>query len=399
MLFGKEKEEISILIDIGNGSITGSIVVFSKSELPTFVYVAKSVFPILPKSQVKELLKILLENLDSTFKKLVEEGLNSAFLKNKEKRIAHVVFSFSSPWFYSKTMCLNLSQEVPFVISENFLEDIINKESTSFENELRKNLDEDEDFEIIESSIINTKINGYPLKNSIGKKATQLDAYLFMSVLEKRTLDIISQVVLKHTHIPKEKIIMHTFPFIEFAAFRDIFINYSDFLIMDISSEVTDITLVRDEVIMQTVTIPSGRNFAMRHIAKSLNTTYELAESTLHLYILEKLDPEHIEKMQSIISDIEKEWSIYLEQALSELDPNYFLPGRIYLTADEDILDLYCKFLKLTKNDQTQNFRKNVDIVNINNKLLSPFYKNASSNVVDSFIAILAIFYSKMMRN
>ena len=103
--------------------------------------------------------------------------------------------------------------------------------------------------------------------------------------------------------------------------------------------------------------------------------------------------------MQEILLNIEKEWAVYFENAILELSPEMSMPSRVYITADSDIVSLYIDFLKLAKTDATSLFRKNMDLVQINQEILKPYYKNESVTQVDEFVALLAIFYNKIMRN
>ena len=67
-------------------------------------------------------------------------------------------------------------------------------------------------------------------------------------------------------------------------------------------------------------------------------------------------------KIEEIFADVEKEWSIYLENGLSDLSPQFILPGNVYLTCDSDVENIYTNFLKLSKTDETAMFRKNIEI-------------------------------------
>lgn len=396
--FRNEKEEVSLLIDIGNGSIGAAFVLFGQST-PKILYAIRLPLVIVENLDSKTLSQGMETLLDETIGAIVKKGFEMDFWKKKSKKISSVLVSFSSPWFVEKTKDIHISEEKSFVITRKFLESILQKEEESFQEELSKNSGggSESSFVVIEESIVRTEINGYVLNDSLGKKTKTFDLTISFAVLSKNIAEKINGIIIKHTHTSLAQIKMHTFPFISFIVLRDIFPNISDFLIMDITAEIVEITLVAEGVIVNTVSFPCGKNSIIRHVSKAFNSSPEVAMSHFHLYTENKVDLATQQKMQSVLADIEKEWAIYLEDALTGLSSEMHLPSRIYITADSDILPLFIDFIKLPKTDSTGNFRKNVEVVEVNHGLLSHLYQDNAS-IEDQFIAILSIFYNKIIK-
>ncbi|TSC70752.1 MAG: Uncharacterized protein CEO12_128 [Parcubacteria group bacterium Gr01-1014_46] len=391
------KEEVAILIDIGNGTTTGALVVFEKDQKPRFIYIAKKFFATTEKLDAVKLEMEMNSLLEEMLSDLIKRGSEHKYWKSKDKEISRILISFSSPWFLSKTKNIHLDSEKEFVITDGFLDSIVQKEEFILKNEL-KNEDSGEPFEIIEKSIVHSKINGYTLDSTLNKSTKSFDASLYMSVVSSVFINKIYNTLYKYTHIPQDRILINTFPLISFSVIRDLFTKESSFILLDVTGEVTDITLVKGDIITETVTIPSGRNFVIRQIAKTFNVSTEIAGSTLRLYLSKKLEDTMMSKMLDAIVSIEKEWSIYLENALTELSPEMNLPNSIYLTADTDVADLYIDFLNMPKNDTTNVFRKNVKINHINLEKTATFYQNDSGFLLDEFIVLIALFYNKILK-
>lgn len=397
--FSKQKEEVSLLLDIGNGSITGALVLYRKGDIPEFLYSAEVPFIISEKTNASKLVEEMSGLLQILLDETAKQGFKHSYWKSKTKKVDGCLVSFSSPWFVSKTKHIELSNTVPFVITKDFIEDIIRKEEVLFTKELIPSNGTENNFKVIENSIVHTKINGYTLENSIGKKTKNLDAFLYMSVVSGQIINKVENVIYKTTHIPKDRVLIHTFPLVSFTVIRDVFSASSDFVLIDITGEVTDITLVQNDVIMKSVSIPSGRNFMVRQIMKYFGVTSEIAESTLKLYTEDRLDKDDQTKMESVFIDVEKEWSIYLENGLNELSPKMVLPGNVFLTADEDVSSIYINFLKLSKTDSTAMFRKGLNINHVSMEKTMSFYKADSTIRTNEFAVILAIFYNKVINN
>ena len=389
-------EEVAFLIDVGNGTVTGAVVVYKKEQKPKFIFVVKKYFSTSEILESKKLSSDMSSLFEETLVLLTTKGFEHRYWKNKSKKVSKIMISFSSPWFLSKTKNIHITNDKEFSITEAFLHDILNNEVTILKNELKSG-EGSEDYEVVEKSIVHSKINGYVLDDSIGKTTKTFDASLYLSVVGKEFLNKIHDSVHKITHLGEKHIIVNTFPLVVFTVTRDHFSISPDFVLMDITSEITDLTLVKDDIIEKTVSFPSGKNFIVRQISKALNVSAEIAESTLKLFVAKKLDENMLSKVSEIMSSIEKEWSIYFESALLELSPEVNLPSSVFITSDFDTADIYTDFLRLQKLDATSVFRKNLKITHLDLDKMNSFYENESGFSLDEFIVLISLFYKKVI--
>jgi hypothetical protein len=114
------------------------------------------------------------------------------------------------------------------------------------------------------------------------------------------------------------------------------------------------------------------------------------------MFINKKADSNMTERIIDILSDIEKEWSIFLEDTLLKLSPTMSLPTTIYITAEKDIVPLYLDFFKLSKSDNTSNFRKNLQTIHLSKDLINKLCKFKGNIKQDEFIGIISLF-NKLM--
>ncbi len=398
-MFGGDRGELAILVDIGNSSVTSSLALFLKRDKPIFLSLSKEAFVLDEKTSGEKLFAELSSVLEKVIPGAINIGLKNRNLRGRSKSVSKSLVSFSSPWFLSKSKNVNISEDKPFVITPNFLAAVSNNEEELFKKDLAKNNSTGVSFEIIDKSIIHTKINGYAQDDILGKRTKQLEAYLSMSAIPKNISDKIDEILIKNTSINSDEIFTHTFPLISFSVIRDIFPADSNFMVMDVTGDVTDLTLVSDGILAQTTSFPSGRNFILRQIAKTFDSSLEIAESTLHLYSEDRLDASFDQKMKEIIVNTEKEWAIYLENALTELSSQLLLPSKLYLLADSDVANLYFNFLSMSKTDATAGFRKNLSLVHLNKEALSKNFRDDSPFRLDEFSIILSCFYDKFIKS
>lgn len=396
----KENEEVALMIDIGNGSVSGAFVLIRKELQPVFLYALTVPFPLSLSLDSQKLTEDMETVLDSLLV-YIQKGFEHEYWKDKNKKIGHVLVSFSSPWFILRTKHIHVEQDNPFLITKSFIDDITQKEEALLENEMNKGVEvkEKDSFEVIEKSIVHTKINGYELNQSIGTKTKSFDAFLCMSVVSKKVLKNVTDIIAKHVHLGTDKIFLHTFPLISFSVVRDILSPGPDFVLLDVTSEVTELTLVSGEVIVETVTMPSGRNFIIRKIAEAFGVSSEIAESNLHLYTLQKMDTPSETKMREVLENVEKEWAIYFENALLEIKNLGDLPRKMYITTDNDVSEIYKNFLSVQKMDGTAEFRKNLQAFFLSDSSFFEYFSNESGRELDTFIILLTIFYNRIRQN
>jgi hypothetical protein len=220
---------------------------------------------------------------------------------------------------------------------------------------------------------------------------------LCMSLIPKSIEEKVLDSIQKNTHIQKDNIIAHSFPLVLFTVIRDHFMHSSSFVTMDITSELTSLTFVSGDTIVANTSFPLGRNYIIRKIAEKSEVSTEIAESSFKLYIAKKLDDSMYKSINDTVLDIEKEWSIYFEDALTSLSKDLALPKTIFITGEEDVYSLVSEFIKIEKTDKTDIYRKGAIIVELTDTTLSHLYKKDFVYESDDFIAIESVFYSKII--
>lgn len=390
---------LSVVFNIESKGISGSLVKYSKDALPTIVYSATDYFSSKNMLDIPNLTEDMAQVFDALLLDIIKNGFSDkAGGERLDGKIGSVVVTFSSPWFFQKTKNIEVLSDQEFIVTENFLKKVTNDEVLKFSSEIKKlNDDPETDYEVVEKSILNIKINGYVINKVIGKRANSMNAFLCMSIVSSNAISKIKEVVLKHTHLSKENIVFHTQPLVTFSVARDLFTDYDSFMTMSIGSDYTDMSLISSGVLTKTASFPSGTNSIVKQIAKELSVPNELAESSLNLYLLKKLDDESSKKVQTVLVSFEKEWSIYFEKAITDLSSEQTLPSRMYITARSDNASLFSEMIKLEKADSTASFRKNVNLVNIDSSVLNGLYKNQSHTTPTSDAIILAVFWSKFI--
>ncbi|MBA3733044.1 hypothetical protein H0W91_01575 [Patescibacteria group bacterium] len=393
-----EKEEVSLLLSVSNGSISCSIVCLPTEGFPKFLYSFKKDFI----STEKITSSILLDSTEKIIDTMLCDVVKACKTIPELKKIgafSRVIITFSSPWYNIVSKNIVIEEKVPFLVTADFINKIIKKEENLFQTDLLKNAAFiDEEYVIAEKSIVSSKVNGYLLDKTLGKKTMNFEGNLFMSAIPFVVEDKVANLILRHTHIPKPQIFIHSFPLVYFSIVRDNFAKTSDYLLTNITGEATDITLVEDNNIKNTVSIPLGSNSITKLIAAKFNISYEIADSTLQLYLSGKKSKTDEIEIENILAMIEAEWAVYLEDSLQILSPDMSLPNNSFLISDSKLENTFLSFFKIPKTDNTSKFRNNLTVTILNSGVLSKYFDNNSKINLDTFTAMSALFYTKMKR-
>src|SRR3989344_8669876 len=346
-----EEEGVVLVFDIGSASVGGALVSLRKNKKPKILYNVRKSMAFKEDLDINKFTASMIRTLSSVVADVERKGishLNFRSLKNKEIRDAFCFFS--SPWYISQTQVVKLEEKEKFFITNEMIKDILEKEKSDFIKNNEKFFGDGSDVEFMDSKVIQVRLNGYRVEDPFKKKTNDAEVVVYLSLISSDVEEKVKQVIAKPFHL--DNIYSHSFTLAGFLSLRDIFEFEDDFVFLDISGEVTDVSFVKNDSLRETETFPVGRNAFIREILKDLKTNYSSASSMINIYKEGKMDPENSKKIEGSINKIKKVWIKYLEQAMFDLSHGAILPRVIFVIADPDVGDVLIKMI------QQENFTK-----------------------------------------
>ncbi|MBU1557888.1 hypothetical protein KKC45_02910 [Patescibacteria group bacterium] len=396
----KIKEGVVSVFDIGSASVGGALVLLSEGKKPKILYSTRKQMSFQDSLDIKKFTTSMLLSLAETVSDLEKVGFSHLnFLKVKNKGIRECFCFFSSPWNVSYTKIIEVNKENPFTVSSELIDSFVRKEEEDFLNSELDILDKNNGAELMDRKIIQFKLNGYKVNNPYRKKINSAEVSLFLSVANKNILDKVENAIGKSFHL--EKLHVHSFTLAGFLSLRDLFDGEDDFIFLDVSGEVTDISFVKDGVIRETQTFPLGRNSFIRKIIKEFNNTYGLSVSMIKSLQSGELDEVTKTKLNNSLLEVKKQWSDFLERGMLELSDGSILPKNIFILADDDIGKLLKelveeeKFVKLVFPD----YNKVANPILINSQKIDDFCNFGGNKDKDVFLGIETLFINRLFGN
>jgi len=319
-----------IVLDVGSGTVGGSIISCPQKEgIPAHPTIEKTFrMPIVVKDNIS--FATLLEGTLVSVKKCVEH------LVTGEKNIPHNIHVIiSSPWHASQTRVVTLSKMTPFTFTQKLHDELLEKELRAFEEEYKTKFGSlGEDVVIVESNTMSARLNGYSVLSPDGKSASSVELSLFISMSPKEVLSKIESSVQSASH--RSTVHFHTSIFSVFTTMRDTFADTKDFLIVDVGGELTDISFIEADVILENASFPCGRNHFARIVTEELGKSKDEAEAMLSLYRDNTLESNLVAGMEKAVLKAESVWIKSFSQALATLSSDIFIPPTIFVLVDEN---------------------------------------------------------------
>jgi hypothetical protein len=335
----KKQDELVLVFNIGSSAVSGALFYTQKSGIPKIIFSTHELIPVEEVVDIDRFLSLTMLSLEIVVNKIFKRGLGAP---------AKIFCVLSSPWHASQTRIIRLEKNIPFAFTAKLAEELVQKEISLFEQEhFAEDLNGKNKIRSIEFKNIKTVLNGYETPNPLDQKAKELEMTIFISMSSEQVLKKIEGVIAKHFSF--KNIRYSSFTMASFVVVRDMDKNNANFLLVDIGGEVTDISMVKKNVLCESVSFPLGKNFLTRGVASNLACSLNEASSLVSLFKDGHAAARVSKKLTPIILELKNNWLKKFQESLANLSRDISIPSKIYLTLDKDVADF---FLETIRNEQ-----------------------------------------------
>lgn len=297
----RAKEKLAMIFDIGSGSVGAALVGFTQGELPKIFYTTRKKIQISKNLQAQKLLLHMTKALQEAFSDIEREGfphVRFTFFENIKPDL--MLYVLASPWHTSQVRFVRKKESRPFRVKTDLLGNLVHHELTEFlkahtSSEITEN--KNHAHELIEGDILDVELNKYSTKNPIDKVVHDLGVTLFATSAPTDFVDSLRAIAERAQHGILNRFASFTFAF--FTVVRDVWHENRNYFLLDISGEVTDLSVVKDGKLLETRSFPFGSNTVVRLLASRLGLTILESESLLVTFYGGHLSVSH--SMRSVI--------------------------------------------------------------------------------------------------
>jgi len=391
--FLKKKPFLSVIFDIREFSLSMAVVRMSEGKKMEMLYcqdfdIEKSELSAY-KNYTASLLKALDESLVNIRKTIVKMGVT--------EELKQFFFFIGSPWIVSKSKSIKFSKDKNFVINDKLLKRILLGQEAGSQKEV-----EDEKkhkgWKMLEENIIQAKLNGYKVEKIYNKKTKDFEVHLFTSFIPKEISDKI-EFYMENKEKGKPKYHSYSQTLSTFTFIRDFFPNKDDFIYVDIGKLITDLYIVRNDIIQGISSFPIGEDAILENITKKTKTNKEVFLSLLNIKCHNKCDDETEDKIKLILTEGMKNWSQKFKETFEKICTEKDTPSDIMMLAKTDFTQLLVKRLSDKNYEHTLRiYGKKPIFSGLNENILNNFISGGKFFKNQPFIKIDLVFLDKLIK-
>lgn len=356
----KNKEELVLVFDVGSASVGGALFCGSKHSPPKIIYSIREPIALEATFSIDKFFTSTLQSLGAVALKVHKQARGAP---------AKIFCVLSSPWHVSQTRVVTLAKNTHFTFTSKVADSLIQKEVAFFKEEhFKKYVDAGSGIRLIEVKNVRTTLNGYDINSPINQKAKEVQMALFLSMSPEQILKKMEACISKY--FSHTEVHFSSFTLVAFAVLRDLFSHMDDFLLVDIGGEVTDICMVKKNMLRESTSFPSGRNFLIRGVATGIGSTLGEAESLISLFTAGHAAPAVAQKLSLVINNLKTEWLRKFQEALAGLSGDISIPATIYLATEKDLADLFCDTVRNEQFNQYILTESKFEVILLDTKVL-----------------------------
>lgn len=384
----QKQNELALVLDIGSSSVGGALFWMQSTGIPKIIFAMREPIPLEEEISIDKLITLTVKTLNVVVSKICMMGLG---------RPSRMYCVLSSPWYASQTRVLKLEKNTPFIFTEKLADSLIQKEIALFKEEYKeKDSHPDNQIRPIELKNMKTVLNGYDTLRPLNQKAKVLEMTIFASVSQEQILKKVEETIERHFH--SREIRFSSFVVSSFTVARDMFVNQDNFLLINIGGEVTDISMIKKEIIQESVSYPAGRNFIIRNVAKGLGVSLVEAKSLISLYKDGHMADITEKKAEEVISSIKTRWLKKFQESLSNLTNDISIPATIFITVDQDLAEFFSNIIKTEEFNQYTLTESKFRLIFLSTSALHGIATFEEDAIRDPFLIIESIYINRFLR-
>lgn len=367
-------EHAALLVDVGSGSVGIALVHYTNQSSPPVILwshreyagITDTVKQPVAKVIKTALLQAFLE-FDSTGRKQLPEHLTS-------RDILHTQVLINAPWVFTITKTVSFSQEHNFTITDSLVTELEKAARTDTEEAiatLTDTLPEHTQLQVIDGQPIMVIANGYQTTAWQNTTARSLKIDYLTSLSHVSIIETVEEMHGKI--VPNTTLSMHAHIAALYKTMRSLHPAISELCLVDITTEGTEIGMVRNGVLRHVTSVPYGSYTIAREIATAMDVPTEEALG----YLQNPYSELRANKKALPIIDT---YEAALSQAFTETGDELLVPKTVYTHVNQAVVPVL-------KESLTQALQSATDQEHIVHSITSEILKNTAAADTNLLIA------------
>lgn len=383
ILFGRKQSGKNILVvDIASDSTSAALIKTHHGGVPEILAKVRTPFTLENKNEGQMMEKAMIASLHQTLDTIAKKS-HLFGSKSLDAGLDKGVITLSAPWAESHMKTVVVAKDEGFIFDRGMLHLLLSEEEKTFSKSLNDSYKEES--EVFEVALTGLYLNGYETPVPVKEKIKRVEVSFMASATTKDLLTKIENEIIKSVGL-RSGVIMHSFMFTLYKVLSHSFHNLHTALLLSMTSETTDILLLRQGNSAISNSMPFGSSSIAVSLAEKLKIPKEIASSYLSLYGERLLDTDTSNIVEEVLNSMSQFWMKEWEKNNAGTETSEDTPYSIFLVApsgNDKLMKLF--FEKVFP-------KRNIILIGDTNNFTKELVKIPPNEGIDEKMLILASF-------
>ncbi|KXK00099.1 MAG: hypothetical protein UZ19_OD1000255 [Parcubacteria bacterium OLB19] len=370
-----------VIVDIGSGSVLASIIESDPAQAyPKIIWSKREYTPLRQVDTLNRTVKSIMTTLIGVMMTLDSEGRQVLRKNLLREKISYLQFTIAAPWSYTVAKTISYSNEEEFVVTENFVDELLRMAEQKVLEELKENEEIHKlDLSLISRITADIVANGYSIDLNGKQKAKSLKVVELNAITNESIVKEIEEV--REKMFPRTDLTLYSFMMPFFYTILDLYSNTIECCLVDVTYEATEIGIVRDGVLQYCSHTPYGSISLAREISTILSVTLDEAHSYLEIDDLAQVLEKYSQRQRDDVEAVFEAYRVHLVSLLKETGDKLSVPKSLFLHTSLDKANFFKKHLLESANIATKSSHV---VYNVTGDLLTKHYPKEEQGLVKS---------------
>ncbi len=369
------------MIDIGSGSVLVAIIASNENKNhPEILWAKREYTPLRHTGSLSESAKHVMTSLLNALMLLDSEGRKILREETGVNQLPHCQVTIAAPWSYTVTKTISYGHEESFVVTDALIEELLRTAHKKVNEELEENERIQQlGLKIITRSTTGIFANGYLLAHINDQNAKSLKIVESNAIAQEYLTEAIENV--RDKVLPDTDLRLYSFILIFYYIIRDLFPETTEYCLVDITYEATELGIVRDGILQYSTHVAKGAFTLAREIATVLDIPLEEAYGYLQNEDPISLLTNTTDAKIAAVTEIFQKYQDSLTTLFHETGDSLAIPKKVYLHGNIETEPFFKQILANAAQKATSSTHA---VYPVSRELLTKHYDDTAQ---ESFIA------------
>lgn len=329
----------AIVLDIGSASVGAAIVASDSVTDENPVIFSHRQWAVIKDIDKDQPTRFIEQALLQAFLVLDSKGTIALKQYDTHAKIDTIFVTISAPWAHTITQQAEYEEDDEFEISHELLRSLIHSaKQSSIESDKTKQFLTENNLQVVTNQTLHFTANGYTVHDPAGLTAHRIYLSHTSGIAPVRLIESLREH--QRRLFPRTHISYNTFMLAGYTLLQDRHAGVSDACIIDVTSEATEIGVIRNQELIRSSHVMQGTQTLIRILSSKLS----VPEGEIRSYLTDSAI-QLPAKQQQAVENACTEYATSIAALFTKLGDELSVPRRLYLHSDANFEPFLAKYI------------------------------------------------------